>query len=559
MYCSDSPLRLNLVAEFEDELFKRTTTYNVQQIQYPSPYPFTGGTSLNITVDDLWSDVFILPFDFCFFNQKYNTGKISSNGMIGFNVPVNDFDAPYEIPGMIPNNTFPAEIRGAIYGVFQDIDPSINLDGYNTSINYQVVGEYPCRALVVNFFEVPLYNESLGCANRFPGQTYQIVLYEITNIIDVYIGRRDSCAAMEDGRGLVGIMNTAGTLAYSPPNRNTGSWHAQNEAWRFSPSGEQAYEFGWYVNGVKVSDQLNATVNLNNDATIEARVTFTDCTELILSKDYRIDFIENIDGKDIQDLVVCKLDEDDPSDTYDPIDLTENEVKINRYAVIPSDLQYSYYLDFNSADTGVNPIRNQRNFSPLNLPTNIYVRVYDKQSECHKVLQFKLIEDDYEFKEFEDDIQCFSFVLPTLENNETYDKIEVLSSSKGSITRTMENVKVGDVLLKGNYKIYIKVKSPEECEMTRSYFLDVLECIFPKGISPNNDGLNDLLDLTGFKTSEISIYNRYGKLVYSKKNYTNEWDGKDNQGKDLPTGTYFVKARTYVKDFYEWVQLVRED
>ena len=65
-------------------------------------------------------------------------------------------------------------------------------------------------------------------------------------------------------------------------------------------------------------------------------------------------------------------------------------------------------------------------------------------------------------------------------------------------------------------------------------------CIIPQGISPDDSpGLNDTFDLSNFAVTEIMIFNRYGTLVYSKNNYTNEWRGQTNDGDDLPVGTYF--------------------
>lgn len=65
-------------------------------------------------------------------------------------------------------------------------------------------------------------------------------------------------------------------------------------------------------------------------------------------------------------------------------------------------------------------------------------------------------------------------------------------------------------------------------------------CIIPQGISPGvSPGLNDNFDLNGFSVTEIEIFNRYGNLVYSKTNYTDEWRGQTNDGDILPVGTYF--------------------
>lgn len=67
----------------------------------------------------------------------------------------------------------------------------------------------------------------------------------------------------------------------------------------------------------------------------------------------------------------------------------------------------------------------------------------------------------------------------------------------------------------------------------------------PRGISPDNDQLNDTLDLTGYGVDEVLIFNRYGTEVFSfSGNYTNQWKGQSNGGSDLPDGTYFYSIHT---------------
>jgi gliding motility-associated-like protein len=59
--------------------------------------------------------------------------------------------------------------------------------------------------------------------------------------------------------------------------------------------------------------------------------------------------------------------------------------------------------------------------------------------------------------------------------------------------------------------------------------------------SPNGDGVNDLWyigNIIQYPNSKLDIYNRYGKLVFTKIGYYNEWDGK-NFGDELPEGTYY--------------------
>ena len=71
--------------------------------------------------------------------------------------------------------------------------------------------------------------------------------------------------------------------------------------------------------------------------------------------------------------------------------------------------------------------------------------------------------------------------------------------------------------------------------------IDVLRtfCEIPNVITPNNDGSNEELDLSGFDVKKLEIYNRWGRLVFDQTNYTNEWRGQSNKGERLPDGTYF--------------------
>jgi gliding motility-associated-like protein len=62
-----------------------------------------------------------------------------------------------------------------------------------------------------------------------------------------------------------------------------------------------------------------------------------------------------------------------------------------------------------------------------------------------------------------------------------------------------------------------------------------------KGISANNDGLNDYFDLESYNVTQLQIFNRYGINVYSKTNYQNQWYGQTDNGDELPDGTYYYK------------------
>jgi gliding motility-associated-like protein len=61
------------------------------------------------------------------------------------------------------------------------------------------------------------------------------------------------------------------------------------------------------------------------------------------------------------------------------------------------------------------------------------------------------------------------------------------------------------------------------------------------GFSPNGDGVNDTFVIEGAvdqSNNKLSIFNRYGNLVFFKEGYKNDWNGTWD-GNNLPDGTYY--------------------
>lgn len=60
-------------------------------------------------------------------------------------------------------------------------------------------------------------------------------------------------------------------------------------------------------------------------------------------------------------------------------------------------------------------------------------------------------------------------------------------------------------------------------------------------LTPNGDGRNDrwvVRNLDSYPNNEVKIFDRSGRLVYQRRNYSNEWDGTIN-GSPLAEGTYY--------------------
>ena len=73
---------------------------------------------------------------------------------------------------------------------------------------------------------------------------------------------------------------------------------------------------------------------------------------------------------------------------------------------------------------------------------------------------------------------------------------------------------------------------------------DEFNPVFPTVITPNFDGKNDLFEIDYlelvYPDCKVTIFNRWGSVVYESVGYKDPWDGTF-KGEDLPMGTYFYK------------------
>lgn len=98
----------------------------------------------------------------------------------------------------------------------------------------------------------------------------------------------------------------------------------------------------------------------------------------------------------------------------------------------------------------------------------------------------------------------------------------------------------------GSFDVCLVVKSPEGCYDTacatiRNTFETSI--YIPNVFTPDGDDFNDVfeVDIDGWVTYEIKIYNRFSEEVFQSTDPANPWNGKkDNTGADLPAGVYYV-------------------
>ena len=84
--------------------------------------------------------------------------------------------------------------------------------------------------------------------------------------------------------------------------------------------------------------------------------------------------------------------------------------------------------------------------------------------------------------------------------------------------------------------------------------------VIPTLITPNMDGKNDFFVLRGIEslgTTELIIFDRRGTMLFTDKDYNNDWNGIDSNGDPLPEETYFLVLNTQRGNAYSGYIVIR--
>ena len=138
-------------------------------------------------------------------------------------------------------------------------------------------------------------------------------------------------------------------------------------------------------------------------------------------------------------------------------------------------------------------------------------------------------------------------VIPSFDLNNACDGVDYTISVNNPNSNYTYNWydSTGTLIGSGEYIIVTQADTYEvqatlgTCIATEYITINNAFCSIPKGLSPNGDGLNDTWELSNLDVKQVKIYNRYGTEVYSKSDYTNEWDGTSDKGNELPDATYY--------------------
>ena len=117
-----------------------------------------------------------------------------------------------------------------------------------------------------------------------------------------------------------------------------------------------------------------------------------------------------------------------------------------------------------------------------------------------------------------------------------------LYDSENNVYKPFQNSNIFENVYPGIYTIYVK-DVENDCGVVDS---QVSVIGYPKFFTPNNDGINDKWQIIGISdmfqpNTNITIYDRFGKLIKQLDSLSEGWDGKFN-GQTLPSDDYWFSV-----------------
>ncbi|WP_121666722.1 T9SS type B sorting domain-containing protein [Mesonia aquimarina] len=226
------------------------------------------------------------------------------------------------------------------------------------------------------------------------------------------------------------------------------------------------------------------------------------------------------------------------------IDLTQRSADFQENQ---PDTDLAYFESQGDADNNTNAITDPTAYTNTSNPQVIYVRISNSSlPNCYAVALLDI------------EVEAASLTGTSLElmGCSPFDLTDIAAEVDSGLsleyyaseadaeanTNTVENP-TAYVTTSQEEQVYVRLTDSNGCAGVAELSLVTGDCKIPEGISPNGDGANDSFDLSFLTATyggkHISIFNRNGRVVYETNNYSDQWFGQDNNGNNLPTGTYY--------------------
>lgn len=313
-----------------------------------------------------------------------------------------------------------------------------------------------------------------------------------------------------------------------------------------------------------VTDDFTLVASVDDDGDKNSAIVEMDETNNTDSENVTLIFSPEVNEP--TDIIVC--DDDEKGFVIFDLTLKQFEASTNKNVTI------TFHDTQSEAEKGSSAI-DDFDYYELKSHTSktIWIRVEDKITGCSNTTSFKITAQMKPFTELKEPL-----MICNLKNNPSAANLSLAYILLNRIFPYVDEMQLGFYETEANaeneineitningyqpphfpYIIYIKAKGKKLwCDNVIQ--LQLNDCIVPKGISPNGDGLNDGFNIEIFNPIEVKIFNRYGMEVYTHgEGYTNQWKGQDKNNRELPSGTYYYIFKTLFDTYLGYVYMIKE-
>ncbi len=314
-----------------------------------------------------------------------------------------------------------------------------------------------------------------------------------------------------------------------------------------------------------LGDHFTITASVDDDGDKNGTIVELDETNNTATENVVLIFGPEVNKP--EDMVLCDYEENG----FVVFNLTPKMLEASN----DNNVLMSFHESKSDAEKGIKAIENYDRYELKTYSSkNIWIRVEDKVTGCATATSFKVTAQMKPFTELKSPLMICNFKDNPLAANLSLASILLprIFDYAGEIelkfyeTLADAENQTNEIKNLNHYQpphfpyiIYIKAIGTTELWCDNIIQLQLNDCVVPKGISPNEDGLNDGFDLEIFNVVELKIYNRYGMEVYKHgEGYTNQWKGVDKGGKELPSGTYYYMFKTLFDTYVGYVYVIKE-
>lgn len=295
---------------------------------------------------------------------------------------------------------------------------------------------------------------------------------------------------------------------------------------------------------VMISTVISKLNNQLPDATIELHSANNECFSRRVIVDYTV---SNFNSTDVLPAgIPIGIYADDVYIEYDettlPIQVGESQNKtitLNIPETIPDDFTLTFKVDNYENGEGIQKELDEDNNVSNTLEVSLMGSVAFNLLEDITICNAGLGKTYFDFWDY----------IAAVKTNPT-DRVSFYTDFKDALIKTNAISDPANHIAQANpEEIFVRIEN-DSCYLTTSFFLKTKNCP-PKVynyVSANNDGSNDTFFIEGlrdvFVNFELQIYNRWGALVWTGNNNTEDWYGFSNQGSrisgdKLVEGTYY--------------------